>query len=220
MSSLSPQETPATRPMRLKRVVAAVLLTPALTLAAACTAPPSHPEGEPPVSTSSEFVAATEEQPAQNVAVPEKPVTADERTETGVVTALHRWWEAYNYLELTGDAGPLDSLSSRSCASCAGTGDHWSGVYDDGNWSTGSERQAVDVTAKLSPQKTDAELRFTVEQASYDVFTGDGRVHNQDDRKLKKDLDWAAKARYTDQGTWQIYDIWVLYPESSERGSG
>ena len=47
------------------------------------------------------------------------------------------------------------------------------------------------------------------------MFTSDGRVHNQDDRELKKDLDWVAKARHTDQGTWQIYDLWVLYPESN-----
>ena len=219
MTTQNLQKMSVIQPDRRRRTAAALVLTVTVVLTAACTAPESGPEERSSTSASAEFVAATEERPAQNVAAPDQPTSEDEPTEAGVVTALHRWWEAYNYLELTGDAEPLDALSSSGCASCAGTGDYWSGIYEDGSWSTGSERRAVDVTAELSPQKTDAELKFTVDEVPYDVFTSDGRVHNQDDRELKKDLDWVAKARHTDQGTWQIYDLWVLSPKSSESDS-
>lgn len=187
----------------------------------ACTASsgdepgPGAPGSESPAAPTADtgFVEATDEAPARNVPEPEAPDTLTEQSENGARAALEYWWEAHRYLELTGDPGHLKEVSSSGCGSCSRTRTFWQEVYEQGAWSTGSERAPAQVTVEVSPQKTDATFAFVVDQEDYDVWTSGGHVLNQAHRDFADQHPWGAKARYTNEGRWIVYDLWMNHDE-------
>ncbi|NUL45414.1 hypothetical protein F7P69_09440 [Cellulosimicrobium funkei] len=169
-------------------------------------------------SADAEYVQATEDGPARNVPEPERPDAITQQDENGARAALEYWWAAYRHLELTGDGQHLEAASGSGCSSCGATRRYWTELYDQDHWSTGSERTAEDITVELSGQGTDATLSFVVDQQDYDVWMSTGRVLNPDSRNFAPLQDWRAKARYTDEGHWMVYDLWMLYGEREDGG--
>lgn len=72
----------------------------------------------------------------------------------------------------------------------------------------------------MAAKGTDSTLSFVVEQQDYNVWMPTGRVLNPDSRSFAPLQAWRAKTRYTDDGHWLGYDIWMLYGEREYGGPG
>ncbi|MGM7666698.1 DUF6318 family protein [Microbacterium sp. A93] len=139
------------------------------------------------------------------------PAAVTEKSERGARAALDHWWTTHRYLELTGDASPLEEMSGSGCGSCVHTSEFWQDVYTEGNWSSGSGREPTEVEVSLSGQKSDARFAFAVDQEEYHVWTPAGLVLNDMHRHFADTKQWGARARYTEDGHWIVYDIWMYY---------
>jgi hypothetical protein len=203
----------------------ALLAAAALALTACAggplTAPSSGASGgatEGATADHSGFVEATEDSPARNVPAPRAPEAVTEQSEAGARAALEHWWAAHRYLELTGDGSVLDEASGSGCGSCARTRVFWQEVYAEESWSTGSGRRPSGVRVEMSPLHADARFEFVVDQEDYDVWTSDAHVLNEVHRDFAELQQWGAKARYTQDGRWIVYDLWMYYDERPGAG--
>ena len=100
----------------------------------------------PETSNTSEYVPASEEGPAQNVPEPRLPTVTTEATDEGARAALEYFWEAEAYASLTGDSGPLATVSSEDCAFCEESIEGWPLNYEEGYWGVMEGDMEVDVT--------------------------------------------------------------------------
>ncbi|MCY1157255.1 MAG: hypothetical protein MOP51_275, partial [Citricoccus sp.] len=106
---------------------------------------PSGPSAASSEASGGEFIPASSEGPAQNVPVPEMPAAAKEQTQEGLEAALEYWWETDYYLKLTGDAAPMESVSTADCVLCEDLLKRWPELYELGGWGETSAPAAVEV---------------------------------------------------------------------------
>jgi hypothetical protein len=203
----------------------ALLTAAALALTACADGPLVAPSSGAPGSASEGatadppgFVEATEDSPARNVPVPTAPEAVTEQSEAGARAALEHWWAAHRYLELTGDGSVLDEASGSGCGSCVRTRVFWQEVYAEESWSTGSGRRPSEVRVEMSPLHADASFEFVVDQEDYEVWTSDAHVLNTVHRDFAELQQWGAKARYTQEDRWIVYDLWMHYDERPGAG--
>lgn len=88
-----------------------------------------------------EYIPASEDGPAQNVPVPEKPEGLSDPTEEGMKAAALYWWDAYNYMSESGDTALLEEISTESCEFCEVEMDALTRHYEDGAWADSSDAQ-------------------------------------------------------------------------------
>lgn len=104
----------------------------------------------PETSNTPEYVPASEEGPAQNVPEPQLPTVTTEATDEGARAALEYFWEAESYASVTGDSGPLATVSSKDCAFCEESIEGWPRNYEEGYWAVMDGEIEVDVTQVLT----------------------------------------------------------------------
>ncbi|GAB3187575.1 hypothetical protein GCM10027061_04150 [Nesterenkonia suensis] len=79
-------------------------------------------------------IPASSDGPAQNWPEPEVPDEIYEETPDGAIAVVEAWFEARNYLQLTGDDGPLWDVSSPECEYCEVVSERLVGVYESGDF--------------------------------------------------------------------------------------
>ena len=167
------------------------------------------PSASPSSSATGSYEPATSEGPAKNVPVPEMPEAVKEPTEEGLEAAVEYWWEAGYYLQLTGDPGPLESISSEECVICESFVENWREVYDAGGWSTGStidiENLVVDVQGDGA-----GSMIMLINETKPSIHESNGEERTGDTAGQEVDVHWTGYASFDESdGHWIVEELVV-----------
>ena len=126
-----------------------------------------------------EYVPASAEGPAQNVPEPRLPFNATERSEEGAVATLNYFWEAAQYLRLTGDAGPLSFVSSDTCDFCTTFIGDWQDAYNSRYWAAPVGDVELSVTDSWAGDEEEnlnsVDVLFSISEPEVTVYDKDGQ---------------------------------------------
>ncbi|WBL20200.1 DUF6318 family protein [Citricoccus sp. NR2] len=174
------------RPVRLAVVGAALSMTFALTSCSDSGGNNGDDDAASPTASSAtasntEFVPASADGPAQNVPVPEFPDAAREQTTEGAEATLEYWWEALEYLYLTGDPEPFQSVSDEGCVFCQNFIDVVPEPYTDDGWYVLENNYEIDVHQRRSSDDDNSvEFQYTVTQPATQSVDSSGNVQEED----------------------------------------
>ncbi|WGH89696.1 DUF6318 family protein [Auritidibacter ignavus] len=157
-----------------------------------------------------EYIPASEDGPAQNVPVPEKPEGLSELTEEGMKAAALYWWDAYNYMSESGDTALLEEISTESCEYCQGQMDSLIRHYEEGAWSdnSGTEPEIYNVL-HFDPDSGQGEVDVSVTQHENHTYDSNGEIIPgrgvEDYQRTGHKMDLAFDES---EEIWQIVQIW------------
>lgn len=171
---------------------------------------------EPSVSSSPEYVPASADGPAQNVPVPELPDEAHEQTAEGAEAALKHFWETWDYLNLTGDSGPLEDASVEDCAFCQNNIENWTSLYADDHWMAFDGRaEVVDPEVVLTEDNSAAEVRYKLNPPFATTFDPGGNIIDESVTQ-REDEEWTAILEFNSpQSRWAVFETaYTKYAEA------
>lgn len=174
---------------------------------------PSGAEGSDPSPESSPTpVAASSDGPAQNWPEPEVPDEIYEETQEGALAALEYWFEAATYLQLTGDAGPFDSMSESGCQICSRTVEQFDEVYGvEGAWHVTENSEVKDPIASSLTSDGRVSVLFTLSESPAQVYESSGELvldHPGDELEAEAELMF-------ERGSWLIEEV-AFFPGGNE----
>lgn len=150
------------------------------------------------LTETAEYVPASADGPAQNVPEPRLPISATERSEEGALETLNYFWEAAQYLRLTGEAKPLSLISSETCDFCTTFMDDWQNNYDSGYWAAPDGEVEVSVTASWAGEEEEVNLNsvdvlFSISEPEITVYDADGQEQESaSDEGSENVTEWLA----------------------------
>lgn len=122
-----------------------------------------------------EYVPASADGPAQNVPVPELPDAAREQTEEGAEATLKYWWDAMEYLYLTGGRAPLENISGDECVFCENFLEVVPETVSNGGWYVLEETISIsDITVKDVNESGMIIFEYDVVQPKSQYFDAEG----------------------------------------------
>lgn len=168
--------------------------------------PSTSPSGSPTGS----YEPATSEGPAKNVPVPEMPDAVKEPTEEGLEAAVEYWWEAAEYLQLTGDGSAVQEASTEECLLCKRLRDRWSEIHQQGGWAVGGEPEVDLQFVKLAEGSSRGTASFLLSESAGKLFKPDGTLAEDATNEGAIDQPWTAALIFDeDQEIWLIDDIGI-----------
>lgn len=149
------------------------------------------------VTEPTDYVPASADGPAQNVPEPRLPAVATENTEEGAQAALEYFWEAAQYVRLTGETKPLAQISSKDCDFCNAFIKDWETTYKEGYWAVPEGEVALSVADSWigEDEKTgahSADVLFSVSEPLVVVYDADGQQLESANIDPKEDTEWFA----------------------------
>lgn len=159
-----------------------------------------------------EYIPASADGPAQNVPEPNLPAVATENTEEGAEATLQYFWEAIDYVRLTGDSTHVDRVSRNSCDFCADLMDGWKEAYAGDSWA--DLKGSVDV--EISETRLDSDdqqqenmtsISFVLTEPAVDFYE-EGQLLEDESFDTESTADWWVELTY--DGTAQRWAIeWI-----------
>nr|WP_243857765.1 DUF6318 family protein [Auritidibacter ignavus] len=158
-----------------------------------------------------EYIPASEDGPAQNVPVPEKPEALSELTEEGMKAAALYWWDAYNYTTETGDTGPTEEVSAESCEFCQDEIEVLEAHYAAGRYAEGVKATpTIEEVASFDPDSQQGEVNISVEQAPGEVFDSDGTVLAEQSVDERNHSSWKMDMAFDEtDSSWRLTQMWL-----------
>lgn len=148
----------------------------------------ASPTASSATATNTEFVPASTDGPAQNVPVPELPDAAREQTEEGAEATLKYWWDALEYLYLTGDSSVLKDVSGDECLMCDNFLEVVPETYANDGWYTLEEPFTISqVVIRDAEQDQMALFEYEVVQPKSQYFDSEGSLDS--DRSIERSLE-------------------------------
>ncbi|NJC22050.1 hypothetical protein BJ994_001126 [Arthrobacter pigmenti] len=147
----------------------------------------------------------SEARPAVNIAVPEKPLLADENSIEGLKAFTEWWFELLNYAYATDDLQPLWAVTNPGCRTCQNIQESITEVYAEGGWMTGGEVSLDGYYTKFRVNiHGSVDAYVSIKQAPVDVYNEAGELINE----LPEHVDEEAnlfRATFVN-GTWTTVD--------------
>lgn len=158
-----------------------------------------------------EYVPASAEGPARNVPEPVMPEEMKEQTPEGAKAAVQYWWDTVTYLQRTGDAAPLQAVTSEACEFCRDYADDIVDHYDSGGWNTGADvRVTSALTGVLNSDLQILEVTTLVDTTEAITYDENGNEQPDQHTAAEKDQPWLTDVQFhPDLGHWQT--TWVSY---------
>ncbi|NUL45201.1 hypothetical protein F7P69_08345 [Cellulosimicrobium funkei] len=160
----------------------------------------------PSSSASGTYEPATETSPAKNVPVPEMPEAAKEPTQEGLEAAVEYWWEADNYLKLTGDSEALERVSTVDCKLCNDLINRWSEIYKLGGWAESDQAEVNVQFTTIDDGGSGGTGAMEVSEAPGQIYRPDGEPGATGDGTSK--IPWTFSAVFDQNDrSWKIDDL-------------
>ncbi|EXF25901.1 hypothetical protein BG28_09960 [Nesterenkonia sp. AN1] len=157
-------------------------------------------------------VPASSDGPAQNWPEPEIPAEIYEETEEGALAALQYWFDTATYLQLTGDPGPFDSMSSSDCVVCGRTTEQFEEVYSSvGAWHVAGRSVVQDPIASSITNDREIGVLFILSESPAQVYESSGEQvldHPGDDLEAEASLVFGSDS-------WQVDEV-AFFPDESD----
>ncbi|GAP58520.1 hypothetical protein AHiyo1_15970 [Arthrobacter sp. Hiyo1] len=132
--------------------------------------------GAPSPTSTAVYKPADAKGKAENVPVPVLPEAAKANTKEGVEAFARYWYELLNYGFETGRLGPINEVTSSTCAMCSKVFpgiEKWS---SDGRWIVGSKIQVQAVTSKFLAASGEYQVAVQSQQSAGTLHNSDGSV--------------------------------------------
>ncbi|XKH54240.1 DUF6318 family protein [Citricoccus nitrophenolicus] len=160
----------------------------------------------PSSSASGSYEPATETSPAKNVPVPEMPEAVKEPTQEGLEAAVEFWWEADNYLKLTGDSEALERVSTVDCKLCNDLIDRWSEIYKLGGWAESDQAEINVQFTTIDDGGSGGTGAMEVSEAPGQIYRPDGEPGATGDGTSK--IPWTFSAVFDENDrSWKVDDL-------------
>ncbi|VXB31802.1 DUF6318 family protein [Citricoccus sp. K5] len=168
--------------------------------------PDGSSSASPSASPSGTYEPATETSPAKNVPVPEMPEAAKEPTQEGLEAAVEYWWEADNYLKLTGDSEALERVSTADCKLCNDLIDRWSEIYKLGGWAESGQAEINVQFTTIDDGGSGGTGAMEVSEAPGQIYRPDGELGATGEGTSK--IPWTFSAFFNENDrSWKIDDL-------------
>jgi len=155
------------------------------------------------------LVPASEAGPAQHVAEPVLPDVARENSPEGAKATITYFWEAVDYVRMTGDAQPAASASHYLCDICTEFIFRWQQLYDAGAWAGlhgATEIEIVETQSYVEEDDQEAwtAVLFHVTEPASD-FYADGELIEEESIASTTLEGWWAELTYDEaEQRWKI----------------
>ncbi|MET4135293.1 DUF6318 family protein [Pseudarthrobacter sp. PvP090] len=155
--------------------------TPGATAAPESSSPTASPAPTPTPTAS--YKPADASGRAQNVPIPVLPEAAKAETKEGLEAFARYWFQLLNYGYETGDAGPLEAITSSGCDACEHAKKVLMGWNSDGRWLVGGkvETPSVSTTFRVAPDGN-YQVAIQVSQQALSYYNPDGSLDSTDDK--------------------------------------
>ncbi|MGJ9424941.1 DUF6318 family protein [Nesterenkonia halotolerans] len=125
-------------------------------------------------------VPASSDGPAENWPEPEIPEEIYEETEEGALAALRYWFEAINYLQLTGDYEPVDAVSASDCETCNNKIAQFYDLYEvENGWYVADGASVEDEMVSEITSDSRAGILFDLVESGYTVYSEEAEALGQ-----------------------------------------
>ena len=157
-------------------------------------------------------VPASSDGPAENWPKPEVPDQIYEETEEGALATLRYWFDAINYLQLTGDYGPVDEVSAPDCEMCNDTIAQYFDLYEvENGWYVARGARTQDELVSGVTDDGHASVLFTLVEGGYEAHGAEGQILG-----AAEEGSFGAEAFvYFDDNQW-----WLSKLQVAETGAG
>lgn len=128
------------------------------------------PSGTPAPTVTAVYRPADTTGRAQNVPVPVLPAEASAKSKEGLEAFARHWYATLTYAYETGDMGPLESISSPACVSCARVKEVVEGWHSEGRWIAGGRMVVEGAQTKfleVAPNEYQVLIQVRQEPLSY-----------------------------------------------------
>lgn len=204
------------RHRRICAVLAALLLLPSTACTGGGSTPGATAAPEPPGPTASPTPSATPTPTAsykpadasgraENVPVPVLPEAAKAETKEGLEAFARYWFQLLSYGYETGDAGPINAITSTGCQSCEFAKKVLTGWNSDGRWLVGGnvETPSVSTTFRVAPDGN-YQVAIQVSQQALSYYNSDGSLDSTD---AKPDDTGNLMLAVFKNGAWYVNNI-------------
>ncbi|WP_218220293.1 DUF6318 family protein [Nesterenkonia sp. Act20] len=176
---------------------------------------PEEPSGEGGAAEDPESsptpVPASSDGPAENWPEPEVPDEIYEETEEGALAALRYWFEAINYLQMTGDSGPVESVTGSECEVCLSRIDRYLDLYiNEEGWYRADGTAAEDEISTVLEGGETVAILFHIEDGEFEVFDASGESQGVTPPRTYENAE--ATVGYED-GVWTLQELVVREAE-------
>ena len=157
--------------------------TPGATAAPESSSPAASPTQTATPTPTAGYKPADASGRARNVPVPVLPEAAKAETKEGLEAFARYWFQLLSYGYETGDAGPLEAVTSLGCAACEHAKKVLTGWNSDGRWLAGGkvETPSVSTTFRVAPDGN-YQVAIQVSQQALSYYNADGSLDSTDDK--------------------------------------
>ncbi|WFP16262.1 DUF6318 family protein [Citricoccus muralis] len=182
----------------------------------------ASPSASSATASNTEFIPASADGPAQNVPVPALPDAAREQTPEGAEATLEYWWDAMEYLYLTGDPEQLMAASEADCEVCEMMVETWESAYRNDEWSSlNGEIEIESTLSTVDEEVSQADIDYSLTHPELRHYSSNGDEITES-RTSFDNQPWFAILNYDESnGQWLLYESVPsdLLSEEEEQGN-